>query len=216
MRSRQLMSNPFYVRRRLYMEYQEVVRRRRMIRSYRSDPVPEDAVERIVSAILQGPSGGFAQGIDVIVITKPETRQSVVESLYDEPEPHSPILAAPVQLIITVDEERYHRRYNEPDKLAVTGGKEIVWPVPYWYIDAGAAMMLALLAAVDAGLAAGFYGHPDQEIRLQTILGMPSSIIPIGVLALGYSAEEPLAPEVRQRFRARRRPRSEVVHREQW
>jgi len=53
-------------------------------------------------------------------------------------------------------------------------------------------------------------------IRLQTILGMPTSIIPIGVLALGYSAEEPLAPEVRQRFRARRRPRSEVVHREQW
>jgi hypothetical protein len=41
-------------------------------------------------------------------------------------------------------------------------------------------------------------------------------IIPIGVLALGYSAEAPLAPEVRQRFRARRRPRAEVIHREQW
>jgi len=116
-------------------------------------------------------------------------------------------------LIITVDEERYHRRYNEPDKLAITGGKEIFWPVPYWFIDAGAAMMLA---AVDEGLAVGFYGHPDHEVRLQTILGMPAAIVPIGVLALGYSAEEPLAPEVQQRFRARRRPRSEVIHREPW
>jgi len=198
------------------MEFQEVVRRRRMIRSYRSELVPEDAVERIVSAVLRGPTGGFAQGIDVIIITKPEMRQRVVEALYDEPEPNSPILAAPVHLIITVDEERYHRRYNEPDKLAVTGGTEIFWPVPYWFIDAGAAMMLALLAAVDEGLAAGFYGHPDQEVRLQTILEMPASIVPIGVIALGYDAEGPLSPEARQRFRARRRPRSEAIHREQW
>jgi FMN reductase [NAD(P)H] len=198
------------------MEFQEVVRRRRMIRRYRSDPIPEDAVERIVSAVLRGPTGGFAQGIDVIVITKPETRQSVVVAFHDEPEPNSPILAAPVQLIITVDEERYHRRYNEPDKLAITGGTEVFWPVPYWFIDAGAAMMLALLAAVDEGLAAGFYGHPDQEVRLQTLLGMPASIVPIGVIALGYDAEGPLSPEARQRFHARRRPRSEVVHREQW
>ena len=56
------------------MEFQEVWRRRRMIRRYRSDPLPEGAVERIVSAILHGPTGGFSQGIDVIVITKPETR----------------------------------------------------------------------------------------------------------------------------------------------
>jgi FMN reductase [NAD(P)H] len=198
------------------MEFQEVLRRRRMIRRYRSDPLPEGAVERIVSAVLHGPSGGFSQGIDVIVITKPETRQSVVEALSDEPEPNSPLLAAPLQLIITVDEERYHRRYNEPDKLALTGGKEIFWPVPYWFIDAGAAMMLALLAAVDEGLAAGFYGHPDQEVRLQAILGMPASIVPIGVIALGYDAEGPLSPEARQHFRARRRPRSEAVHREHW
>ena len=198
------------------MEFQEVVRRRRMIRSYRSELVPEDAVERIVSTVMRGPTSGFAQGIDVIIITKPEMRQRVVEALYDEPEPNSPILAAPVHLIITVDEERYHRRYNEPDKLAVTGGTEIFWPVPYWFIDAGAAMMLALLAAVDEGLAAGFYGHPDQEVRLQTILEMPASIVPIGVIALGYDAEGPLSPEARQRFRARRRPRSEAIHREQW
>ena len=94
------------------MEFQEVVRRRRMIRRYRSDPIPEEAVERIVSAVLRGPTGGFSQGIDVIVITKPETRQRVVEALGDEPEPNNPLLAAPVQLIIAVDEERYHRRYN--------------------------------------------------------------------------------------------------------
>lgn len=198
------------------MEFKEVVRRRRMIRRYQNDLVPEDAVERIATAILHGPSGGFSQGIDVIVITQPEIRQRVVEAFSDESDPNNPLLAAPVLLIITVDEERYHRRYNQPDKLAITGGVEVFWPVPFWYIDAGAAMMLALLAAVDEGLAAGFYGHPDQVARLQTLLGIPASIIPIGLLALGYSAEEPLSPEARQRFRDRRRPSSEAIHREQW
>ena len=42
-----------------------------------------------------------------------------------------------VGMFIVMCDDR--RRYNEPDKLAVTGGNEIVWPVPYWYIDAGAA-----------------------------------------------------------------------------
>ena len=198
------------------MEFQEVVRRRRMIRRYQSAPVPEEVVERVVAATLHGPSAGFSQGIDVIVVTDQETRQRVVEALSDEPEPDRPLYAAPVQLIITADEERYHRRYNEPDKLAVGGGKEIGWPVSYWFVDAGAAMMLALLAAVDEGLAAGFYGHPDHVARLQKILDLPSAAVPIGVIALGYSAEDSVSPEMRQRIRARRRPASEAVHRERW
>jgi nitroreductase len=199
------------------MEFQEVICRRRMIRRYRSDPIPDGAVERIVSATLHGPSAGFSQGIDVIVITERETRQRVVDALSDEPEPDMPeLLAAPVQLIITADEMRYHQRYNEPDKLALGGGEEIGWPVPYWFVDAGAALMLALLSAVDEGLAAGFFGHPDHVARLQTILGVPASVVPIGVIALGYSAEEPVSPEVRQRIRARRRQTLDSVHRERW
>ena len=38
-----------------------------------------------------------------------------------------------------------------PDKLS--DGEEIDWPVPYWFVDAGAALMLVLLAAIDEGLA---------------------------------------------------------------
>ena len=198
------------------MEFQDVVHLRRMIRRYRTDPVPQEAVERIVSATLHGPSAGFSQGIDIIVVTEPEMRQRIVESLSNQPEPDHPLLAAPVHMVITADEDRYHRRYNEQDKLALGGGKEIGWPVPYWFVDAGAAMMLTLLAAVDEGLGAGMYGHPDHVPRLQQILDMPSSVMPIGVIALGYNAEEPVSPERRQRIRERRRPASEAVHRERW
>jgi nitroreductase len=39
--------------------------------------------------------------------------------------------------IVSVNESLYHARYNEVDKLSVTGGVEVTWPVPYWFVDAG-------------------------------------------------------------------------------
>ena len=59
-------------------------------------------------------------------------------------------------------------------------------------------------------------GVADQVALLQNVLGIPASIAPIGVIALGYDDEGPLSPERRQRFRSRRRPASETVHRERW
>ena len=55
----------------------------------------------------------------------------------------------------------------------MTGGVEITWPVPYWYVDAGALMMLVLLAAIDEGLAGAFIGHPDQKRIFDELLGLP-------------------------------------------
>jgi FMN reductase [NAD(P)H] len=60
------------------MEFQELLRRRRMIRRYRPDPLPQDAVERIIAAALHGPSAGFSQGIDVTAVLQPEMRRRVV------------------------------------------------------------------------------------------------------------------------------------------
>src|ERR1035437_1866397 len=36
---------------------------------------------------------------------------------------------------------RTSRRYREPDKL-MDDGSEIEWPVPYWWVDIGATMMV--------------------------------------------------------------------------
>ena len=70
-------------------------------------------------------------------------------------------------MVISANEALYHARYNEADKLAVTGGVEITWPVPYWFVDAGALMMLVLMAAIDEGLAGAFIGHPGPEADLR-------------------------------------------------
>ena len=92
--------------------------------------------------------------------------------------------AARRALIPTVSEEIYRARYREPDKLAL-GEPEIEWPVPYWFVDVGATVMLILLAAVAEGLAAGFLGtHRMGDLAAE--LGLPADQQPVGVITVGH------------------------------
>ena len=196
------------------MEFSEVVRHRRMVRNYTGEPVAEEAIERIVEATQRGPSAGYSQGLRLVVVTDPEIRRRVAQ-LADEPayvaqgfEPW--VSVAPVHLAICVRENDYHERYNEPDKKG-PGEEEIDWPVPYWWVDAGAALMLALLAAVDEGLAAGFVGfHSVPELR--AALGIPDDVSPIGVVTIGKPAPDRRSGSLKRG----RRPATDVVHRNRW
>jgi nitroreductase len=196
------------------MEFDEVIRKRRMVRNYTPDPVPPEAVDRIVDAGLRAPSAGYSQGMGFVVVTEAATRKSIATLAEEEEYVASGfapwISTAPAHIVITVSESIYRERYREPDKLGPDGA-EIDWPVPYWWVDAGAAMMAVLLAAVSEGLAAGFLGvHSIRD--LAALLDIPEHHSPIGVVTIGY----PL-PDRRSGSLARgKRPRAAIVHQERW
>jgi nitroreductase len=119
------------------------------------------------------------------------------------------ISRAPVHIAICVSEEAYRRRYREADKLV--DGPEIRWPVPYWWIDAGASLQNILLAAVDAGLAAGFLGTHAVP-GLKDLLGIPDEYTPIGVVTLGHPAPDRRSGSLERGWR----PDSEVIHWGRW
>src|SRR5262249_14613713 len=104
-------------------------------------------------------------------------------------------------------------RYNEPDKLAATGGVELGWPVPYWFVDAGAVMMAVLMAAIDEGLASAFIGHEDQKQILDDLLGLPPEVVPIGVALIGKPGG---APSSGSRVPSRRRTDTDLIHWGSW
>ncbi|MDX6476464.1 MAG: hypothetical protein QOH95_1975, partial [Gaiellaceae bacterium] len=114
---------------------------------------------------------------------------------------------------ISANESLYHARYNQPDKLAITGGVEITWPVPYWFVDAGALMMLVLMAAIDEGLASAFIGHPDQKRIFDELLGLPEDVVPIGLALIGKHGD---APPPGSRLKERQRARDDLVHHGRW
>lgn len=196
------------------MEFRDVVAGRRMVRNYLPDPVPVEILERLVEAGIRAPSAGFSQGLGFVVVTDAGVRSAIAE-LADEAEYVASgfdpwISRAPAHIVISVSEEAYRARYREPDKLG-PDGKEIEWPVPYWWVDAGAGLMAILLAAVDEGLAAGFLGvHAVPE--LASLLHLPPDHAPIGVVTVGKPA-----PDRRSTSLDRgRKPRERVVHWETW
>ena len=136
------------------MEFRNVLARRRMHRAFLPDPLPRETLERIAASVRRAPSGGFSQGQSLVVVTEPERERiaaAMDEHLYVEKGWPPFMTTAPAHIVVCASEARYHERYNKPDKLAESGGVEIHWPVPYWYVDAGAAMITVLLAAIDEG-----------------------------------------------------------------
>src|SRR5689334_13026612 len=103
------------------MELREVLRRRRMVRSYLPDPIDPEAVERVIHAGRRAPSAGYSQGQAFVVVTDADTRRRIAEAL-DEPAYTAAggtpwISTAPVHIVPVVRESLYHERYQKPDKL---------------------------------------------------------------------------------------------------
>jgi nitroreductase len=185
-----------------------------MVRNYLVEPVPRETVERLTDLARRAPSAGFSQGQYLVVVTDQGLRGKIAE-LADEEHYVSLgfppwISRAPVHVVVCTREDDYHDRYREPDKVE-DDGSEIEWPVPYWYVDAGASLMLLLLGAVDEGLGAGFFGV-HRLPGLQELLGLPSDVTPVGVVTLGYPAPD----QPQGSARRGRKPLAHAVRWERW
>ncbi len=198
------------------MDFEQVVRRRRMVRNYSSEEVDPACVERILDIARRGPSAGFSQGQSFVVITDPAMRAEIAaaanESHNVELGMHPWISRAPVLVVCCTSEAVYRSRYSEPDKLN-TDGALIEWPVPYWYFDAGCSVMLLLLAAVNEGLAAGFLGlQSEGYARLRDLLAIPDEVTPVGLVTIGKPAPDRRSSSLKRGWR----PTDQIIHWEAW
>lgn len=194
----------------------DLLQQRRMVRHYSGRPVPRDVLERIVATVRRAPSAGFSQGQRLLVVDDPEL---LAELARDESE----IAAEPwfgsaaAHVFVLTREQDYHDRYTSPDKLDATGGTEIVWPVPYWHVDAGAALMLVLLAAIEEGLAGGVYGlQVEDQPRVRALLRIPEELTIVAGITLGHPAPDPEWSKRTSRATQRRRALDEQVHWNAW
>jgi nitroreductase len=200
------------------MEFQDVVRRRRMVRNYTTEPVDPAIVERALSNATRAPSAGFSQGWGFLVLDTPEDVRrywtATTEGIEDPDEWLSGMMRAPVLVVPCTSKASYLRRYAEPDK-GWTDRDEARWPVPFWHMDAAMASLLILQTAVDEGLGACFFGiPPEKERRVRSEFGIPDVFDPVGAITIGHPAARPGAQG--SPTRRRRRDPAEVVHRGTW
>ncbi|HLB20266.1 MAG TPA: nitroreductase family protein [Gaiellaceae bacterium] len=203
------------------MDLTEILRRRRMVRAYESEPISRETIERIIGTVRRAPSAGFSQGQRLVVVTDAGTRQRVADLLEEtSPAPRSgatlePWLKAPVLIVVGVREDDYHDRYRKADKLI--DGVEIQWPIPYWHFDAGAAAMLILLAAIDEGYAAGLFGvFTEATEPFKELLRIPDDVTVACCITIGKAADDSQWTAISSRLTQARKNVDDLVHWERW
>jgi nitroreductase len=205
------------------VEFNDVIKRRRMVRAFTAEPLGSGTADRLLRAANRAPSAGFSQGYSFLLLEGQEQTAPMWQLLYeqtasegttqdDSPEQVDALSPAPLVIVPLASKDVYLDRYARPGK-GWTDRDEARWPIPYWYVDTGFTALLILLAVVDEGLGAVFFGPPDiADFRAR--FGVPDEWTPIGVIAVGHP--DPAADPVAPARASDRKPLAELVHRGRW
>jgi nitroreductase len=207
------------------VEFSEVIKRRKMVRAFTDEPLAPGTTERFLRAANRAPSAGFSQGYSFLVLEGRE-QTAALWGIFYEDAPNAgdreaqeraetdALSHAPLVIVPLASKNVYLDRYARLDK-DWADRDESRWPVPYWYIDTGFTALLVLLAVVDEGLGAVFFGiHPEIMAEFRARFGVPEEWTPIGAIAIGHP--DPDADPVPPARPSDRKSLDKLVHRGQW
>ena len=188
-----------------------------MTRAFLPHTIESETIDRLLDRARRAPSAGNAASVEFLVLdTVPSVATYWETTLTDERRevfPWPGLLDAPVLVIPWVSPDAYVVRYAEPDKAHTgLGHAADDWPVPYWFVDGGAAVMALLLGAEAEGLGALLFGLFEHEDAVRERFGVPADRRAVAAVALGHRA--PDRPSVSSR--RPRPPLDSVVHRGSW
>src|SRR5690348_6485320 len=113
------------------MEFQELVRKRRMVRRFQPRPIPREALMRVLEVARHAPSAGFSQGFDFVVLDTPKQVDWFVQTTAhphfpdDNPTPDE---IPPCLVLAISNKPSYLERYSRPDKARFGMQKAEAWP----------------------------------------------------------------------------------------
>ena len=172
------------------METWDAICSRRNVRQYSDEPLPADAIERILEAGWRAPSSRNWQPWDFVVVTD----RAQLERLSQVWQGGGHIAHAAAAVGLVIDDFELGSRDRE---IAL--------------YDLGQATLQMMVAAADLGVGSGHSAVGDQDLARE-ILGFPDGKILKYILDFGHPADRPLKP-IRK---PDRRPFEEVVHRGTW
>lgn len=184
------------------MDLFDAIKTRRSIRKYLDKPIEDEKLQAVLEAVRMSPSWANFQCWRLVVVKDKDVKAKIsvlsyVESVFAplgyKSNPSMKALAeAPVVIVLCAD----------PEKSGT------LWNQQYYLVDSGLAAQNMMLAARGMGLGSVFVGIYDED-KLKKLLNIPDGIRIVGLLPLGYPAEE-------QKGGPSRRPVAEFCFSEQW
>ena len=193
---------------------------RRDIRAFKSNPIPGDVLARIITAAHHGPSVGFMQPWDFIMVQGVEIKQKVKDlfdrerqaasTFFDEPRKShylslklEGIMESPVNVCVTCD----------PTRAEVVLGRNSIQETDLY--STCCAVQNLWLAARAEGVGVGWVSILKQA-QLRNILGLPHHVIPVAYLCLGYPVEFPPEPVLKTAGWRDRLDLGSLIHYDGW
>jgi nicotinate-nucleotide--dimethylbenzimidazole phosphoribosyltransferase len=195
--------------------------RRDVRRRFLPTAVPDDVLDRVLQAAHKAPSVGLSQPWDFLILTDTALRDRVAAHVEEERQRFAASL--PAARARTFDNLKIEAIRESPLNLVVTstlerGGAHVLGrftqPEMAHYSTCLAIENLWLTARAE-GLGVGWVSFYRPAV-LSALLGLPSHVVPIAYLCVGYVAEFDPAPELALRGWAKPRPLSWAIHRERW
>ena len=165
---------------------------RKIVRNYKEVNFDKNSLDKIANYIIKIPTAGFSRGIEVVKVFN-KNKIKDISNLFNEKnfieQGKSPWISHSVALFfIVLNENAYHERYLKDDKKKAVNSND--WDVPYWFIDAGAAMMNCMLLLEEKKLSSGFMGlHNTNRKSFHKLLNIPQDYLIVGMITAGVENE---------------------------
>ncbi|MDP4089617.1 MAG: nitroreductase family protein [Bacillota bacterium] len=156
------------------MEFYEVINARKSIKSFKSDPVDNTKLERIVHATMMSPSWKNNTSYKLVMIDDLQEKKSLAETVRNRgASAASAVVTAPVVAVMVGDP---NLSGNMDDK-------------DFYLVDSAIAMEHLILAATAEGYGTCWIGALDED-RVRGVLGIPETYRVVAMTPIGVTLEK--------------------------
>lgn len=177
----------------------ESIQHRKSVRKFTSDPIAPEKLQSVLEAARLAPSGNNKQPWIFIVVQSEQQRQAVMQACHMQ----TWMMTAPVFIVAVAD----MAARSDADLPIFIDENSPYWELKRAIRDTAIATENIMLEADAQGLGTCWVGFFVQS-EIRPVLGIPNTKFVLGVIPIGYPAEQPPA-----------RPRkalSEIVRYEKW
>ena len=155
------------------MELNEAIKKRRSIRAYKTQEVPEKVVEKLIEAASFAPSAGNIQAWKFVITRKPDAKKKLAQAARQ-----AFIEEAPVVIVVCANKKRAEIGYGFRGKTL------------YCIQDTAAATQNILLTAYSLGLGTCWIGAFNED-QAKKAVNAPEEMVPVAIIPVGYPNETP-------------------------
>ncbi|MEW6375584.1 MAG: nitroreductase family protein [Thermodesulfobacteriota bacterium] len=185
------------------MNLYELMMKRRSVRVFKDQEIPEPMIEQLIDVANHAPSGGNIQPLSIILVRAIEGRRKLAELAGEQPW----VRNAPLAMIFCLDFYRI-KRWAEICQTDFRG-EQALNHFLIAYADLMVAAQNVVILAESLGLGSVYIGSIQHEIdETRNFFQIPEYVLPMMVLSIGYPESIPKhIPKLKKEI---------IVHRENY